>query len=220
MFVKCLEATFNLPPRLRHPTEEFIGRSDAAERVEIIAWNVSPESVEYVLAYVRGAIEPYREHIRSVDPVRDARLSRIDEDAFYVYVCQETREADREWRQAFEQRNLVTVPPVVYDETGTGLTVVGASEDLQAMLEDLPEEISVTVEQVSDYNRRHATVAADVTDRQFEAVSVAARLGYYTVPREADLADVAAELGCAESTASNLLRKAEASVMRRVVGAG
>ena len=84
--------------------------------------------------------------------------------------------------------------------------------------EDL--HLDVTVEEVGDYDRRHATVASDVTDRQFEAVSAAVEVGYYAVPREAGLGDVAGELGCAESTASNLLRKAEASVMRRVVGAG
>jgi predicted DNA binding protein len=76
----------------------------------------------------------------------------------------------------------------------------------------------VTIEEVSNYDRRHATIAAGVTDRQFEAVSVAVELGYYTVPREVDLGDVADALGCAESTVSNLLRMAEASVMRRLVG--
>ena len=56
-----------------------------------------------------------------------------------------------------------------------------------------------------------------MTDRQLEAVATAVEIGYYAVPREAGLADVAAALGCAESTASNLLRKAEASVMGRLV---
>ena len=145
-------------------------------------------------------------------------LSRIDRDSFYVYACQETREADEMWRQAFECRNLVTVPPIVYDAEGTRITVVGASDDLQALLSDIPDQIGVTVEEVSDYDRRHATLTTDVTDRQLEAVSVAVERGYYAVPRDADLSEVADALGCAESTASNLLRKAEASVMRRLVG--
>jgi predicted DNA binding protein len=42
---------------------------------------------------------------------------------------------------------------------------------------------------------------------------VARELGYYDVPRRAELADVAAELDCTESTASVLLRKAERALV-------
>ncbi|MFC7079905.1 helix-turn-helix domain-containing protein [Halorussus caseinilyticus] len=45
--------------------------------------------------------------------------------------------------------------------------------------------------------------------RQFEGIETARGLGYYDVPREAELSEVAAELDCTESTASALLRKAE-----------
>lgn len=218
--MRYLDATLKLPPELRHPMEEYMRESDAIEHAEILAWNLTPERVEYVLAYVDGAMEPYRERIESVDTIRDAMLSRIEEGSFYVYVCQETREADQQWRQAFDRRSLVVVPPIVYDEGGTRLTVVGAAEDLRALLAGIPDRIDVNVEEVSNYDRRHATVAGGMTDRQLEAVSVAVELGYYRVPREADLGDVAGALECAESTASNLLRKAEASVMDRLVGAG
>ena len=198
--------------------EEYLRNSDDMERVEVVAWNLTTGPVEYLLAYIEGAIDPYRERIESVDSIRDATLSPVDDDSFYVYVCQETRKSDELWRRPFDERNLVLVPPVVYDGEGVGITVVGASEDLQALIEDIPDRIEVTIEEVSNYDRRHATIAAGVTDRQFEAVSVAVELGYYTVPREVDLGDVADGLGCAESTVSNLLRMAEASVMRRVVG--
>jgi predicted DNA binding protein len=55
-----------------------------------------------------------------------------------------------------------------------------------------------------------------LTDRQREAVRAAVEAGYYAVPREASLADVAEAIGCAESTASEHLRRAEAAVMRRL----
>ena len=50
------------------------------------------------------------------------------------------------------------------------------------------------------------------------AVETAAELGFYEVPREAGVAEVAAALDCADSTASTLLQEAEARVMRRLVG--
>lgn len=217
--VKYLDATLDLPPALQHPMERFLRGSDAVRREELLAWNTSPEDVEYALFFVEGDREAYRDRIRDVESVREVTLTPIDRDSFYSYVCQETREEEEAWRRAFARRNLVVVPPLSYDERGVRITVVGASADLQALLDDLPGGIDVTVHEVGDYDRRHATVAGGLTDRQLEAVAAAVDVGYYAVPRGGSLADVAAELDCAESTASNHLRKAESRVMGRIVRA-
>lgn len=200
--------------------QNFIADSEAVQREELLAWNLlHGEDVEYVLFYVEGDLEPYREAIAGVESVAEHTLVPVDSSSFYAYVRQVTRESDRRFRSAFARRHLLVVPPIEY--TGDGhmrFTAVGEPDDLRGLLADLPDRIDADVEEVGDYDRRHGTVAAALTDRQFEAVSAAAELGFYGVPREASLADVAAQLDCAESTASNLLRKAEASVMRRVVG--
>lgn len=97
------------------------------------------------------------------------------------------------------------------------LQVVGDGDDLQSLLTDFPEEFEPRVGEVGDYDRRHATIAAGLTDRQVQAIEIAVGLGYYAVPWEASFEAVADELRCAESTASNHLRKAEERVMRRLV---
>lgn len=56
--------------------------------------------------------------------------------------------------------------------------------------------------------------ASGLTDRQHEAVEAAVAAGYYEVPRECTLADVAADLNVDPSVASRLLRRAESRVMR------
>ncbi|NEU56319.1 helix-turn-helix domain-containing protein [Halorussus sp. MSC15.2] len=217
--MKYLTLTLRQPRRTRHPMQNFIADSESVEREELLAWNLlHGEDVEYVLFYVEGDVEPYREVISGVESVESFTLAPIDEESFYAYVRQVTRDADRRFRAAFAHRHLLVIPPIEY--TGEGhmrFTVVGESDDLQTLLDGFPEGITATVEEVGDYDRRHGTVAGALTDRQFEAASVAAELGYYEVPKEATLADVAARLDCAESTASNLLRKAEAKVMGRVV---
>lgn len=199
--------------------QNFIADSEAVAREELLAWNLLPgEAVEYVLFYVEGEIDPYREAISDVGSVAEYTLAPIDSESFYAYVRQETREADRQFREAFARRHLLVVPPVEY--TGEGhmrFTVVGESTDLRALLDDLPERIDAEIAEVGEYDRRHATVAGALTDRQFEAVSVASSLGYYEVPREGSLAEVADELDCAESTASDLLRKAESKLVSAVV---
>ena len=208
------------PDGMLHPMQTFIREGEAVDREELRAWNVLRErDVEYALFYVEGDRDRYEAAIDGVDSVRWYDCTPVDEGAFHVYVCQETREADRDWRSAFAARNLLVVPPVAYDEEAAmRLTVVGASEDIQAMLDGLPPGIDVRVHEIGEFDEREPTLAGALTDRQSEAVRAAAALGYYEVPRSATLAEVAAELGCAESTASNHLRKAEAAVMTRLAG--
>jgi predicted DNA binding protein len=56
-----------------------------------------------------------------------------------------------------------------------------------------------------------------MTDRQREALAAAVSVGYYDRPRSGSLADVARELHCARSTAGELVRKGEASLVNAFV---
>lgn len=195
----------------------FLRESDALERGELRAWNTSPENVEYALFYFEGDPDRYRARIERVDSIRSYAVTPIDDRSFYVFVEQETREAERRLRAAFARRRLVVDPPIVYDDRGMAITVVGEGADIQAMLDDLPDGMAATIEEVGEYDRRHPTVAAALTDRQLEAVEAAVELGYYAVPRSGSLDEVAAVLGCAPSTASTHLRKAERSVLTQLI---
>jgi len=219
--VKYLDVTICQPRWMLHPMQEFIRDGEAVEYEELQAWTgmASDQPVEYVLFYVEADRGPYEDALDEVDSVRWYDLTPVDGDSFYVYICQETRTEDVSWRQAFAELNVVPVPPVVYDsDAAFHMTLVGTGEDLQQLLSDLPDDIDVTVEAIGEYDRRHAPVVGDLTDRQLEAVAVAAELGFYQVPREAGVTDIAAALDCADSTASTLLQEAEARVMSRLVG--
>ncbi|WP_328762775.1 helix-turn-helix domain-containing protein [Haloarcula salinisoli] len=219
--MKYLDVTMRQPGWMLHPMQEFIRDEDHVDYEELQAWTgmASERPVEYVLFYVEADREPYEAALAGVDSIRWYDLTEIDDDAFYVYICQETRDEDISWRRAFADLNVAPVPPVVYDSDASfHMTLVGTGADLQAMLSDLPDDIDVTVEAIGEYDRRHAPVVGDLTARQLEAAETAAALGFYEVPREAGVADVASALDCAESTASTLLQEAEARVMRRLVG--
>lgn len=77
---------------------------------------------------------------------------------------------------------------------------------------------TVELDPAGEDHRLAGTLAGRLTMRQFEAIKVAWDLGYYEVPRETELADVAAELDCTESTASALLRKAERALVNAALG--
>ncbi|ELZ18629.1 Bacterio-opsin activator HTH domain-containing protein [Haloterrigena salina JCM 13891] len=218
--MKYLDVRLRQPDRMLHPMQRFIREEDAVRYEELRTWNIlGPEGDrEYELFYAEADREAYEAAIEAVDSVRWYDLTPIDDDSFYVYICQETREEDVRWRRSFAALDLVIVPPVIYDsEAAFYMTVVGAGEDLQAMLEGLPDEIDVTVRAIGEYDRRHAPLTGGLTERQLEAVAAAVEVGYYAVPREAGLEAVAERLNCAASTAGTLLQKAQARVMQRLV---
>ncbi|ELY68108.1 helix-turn-helix domain-containing protein [Natrinema versiforme] len=218
--MKYLDVRLRQPDWMLHPMQRFIRDGDAVRYEELRAWNILGPvgDCEYELFYAEADREAYIDAIEAVDSVRWYDLTPIDNDSFYVYICQETREEDVRWRDSFAALDLVIVPPVIYDsEAAFYMTIVGAGDDLRAMLAGLPDEIDVTVRAIGEYDRRHAPLTGDLTDRQLEAVEAAVAAGYYEVPREAGVEAVAERLGCASSTAATLLQKAQARVMRRLV---
>lgn len=217
--MKYVDVWLRQPDQLTHPMQAFVRHEDAVRYEELKAWNLRGEpGVEYALYYVEGDRERYRDALEEVDTIREYSIAPIDDEAFHVYVCEETRPETTAWRAAFDALELVVVPPIRVDERGTmGLTLVGDGEDIARLLEDVPDEIVVRIDEIGTYDRRGGTIASALSDRQLDAVSVALEAGYYDVPRRASLAEVAAELEIAESSASLLLRRAERAVLSRLL---
>lgn len=94
----------------------------------------------------------------------------------------------------------------------------GTREDLERLRETLtdaglPYELRSVVESTDS--------ASLLTDRQREVLETAQRAGYFEVPREATLAEVAEELGVDQSTASGVLRRGQGRILTwYLTGAG
>lgn len=217
--MKFVRITLVQPPETRHPMQGFLEASDEVHHERLLAWTVLPDAEEwYVLFHVDGDPSAYDRAIDAVPEVLDYDLTTAGEGSFYAYIVHERRQEDVEFLTPFAERNLVVVPPVEYTSDGeTRLTLVGAPADLQGLVDDLPGRILVDVDRIGEYDHRRGAIAGRLTDRQREAVRAAVDLGFYETPREATLADVAAELDCASSTASTLLNRAESAVMGAVV---
>ena len=217
--MKYVDLEISLPDELLHPIQAFIRRDDAVEYEEILAWRVRPDrGVEYALYYVEGDLERYREALGEIESVLETKIAPIDERSAHVWAKEESRAETQAWRAGFADRQLIVVPPVRFDENAAmAMTIVGDGTHIQGMIEAIPDSIAVAVHDIGTYDRRGGTVAGVLSDRQLEALGTAVRLGYYAVPREAALADVASELGCTESSASVLLRRAEREIVNRVM---
>lgn len=218
--MRYLHVRLDQPTWMLHPMQEFLVTSAVMTRAELHAWNLSREDVHFALFYIDGDLDAYCDRIDDVESIEWYDLSPVDETSFYSYVCQAYTEPDTAFFGAFAELSLVVLPPLVYGADGwVEITIVGRAEALTNLVEALEEraDIGVDVREVGTYDRRLGTVTGGLTDRQFEALETATEVGYYAVPRRASLSAVATELGVANSTASELLRRAESRLMSRLI---
>jgi len=217
--VKYVDLRLRLPDELLHPMAAFVRHEDVVAYEELLTWQVRPDDgIEYELFYVEADPERYRAAVAEVDSIREFRVAPVDDASLHCWVCEETLPAVRAWRDAFLDRQLVIVPPIRFDADAVmGMTIVGDGSDVGAVVDSMPAAVDVTVAEIGTYGRRGGTPVAALSDRQREALETALSLGYYDVPRNGTLGEVADALEVAESSASEVLRRAERAIVTRVL---
>lgn len=108
---------------------------------------------------------------------------------------------------------LILKPPVACLSDGVQANIIGADDTLQQAVEEIPADLSLTLESISDYTHTSTDPFNTLTTRQREILTTAAKHGYYAVPRQTSHKGIADELGLSESTVSEHLQKAEAKLL-------
>ncbi|MFD1644568.1 helix-turn-helix domain-containing protein [Haloarchaeobius litoreus] len=196
------------------PMHRGLCESPALDR-EVVLGGQSVDGVETVSSFVYGEPDAYEALLADREAVQEYDITPT-EDGCFVYVRQALGPEGQSLLDAIAQDTVVVVPPIEFrsDRTMT-LTLVGHGEDLRAVLDSFPDAVTVDVRRVSDGVTAHDTA---VSSRQQDALRAAWELGYYEVPRRNGMEAVADELDCAVSTASELLRRAEAHAVGEVLG--
>ena len=216
--MKRLRVSVSYTDETIHPMHAFVRDSPAVDREFVLNGQVT-DGVETVLSYVVGDAEAYTAALEANDAVLEYEVTPAEDGAgFFVYARQELDETGAVLAEAFTRETVVLVPPIAFHGDGTmRLSLLGSAADLRATLEALPDGVDVEVLEVGTRADAGGFERA-LTGRQREAVRVARRLGYYEVPREVGIEEVAEELGCAVSTASELVRRAEAGLVAMAFG--
>ncbi len=181
---------------------------------EVVLGGQAADGVETVTSFVRGEPSAYEAVLEDLDGVREYDMAPAD-DGFFLYLRRDLGPEGKSMLDALGQETVVVVPPIEIRSDGrTRLTVVGHPDEMTAVLEELSEGVSADVLWVSD----SVTVTEpSVSERQLEALEAAWNVGFYKVPRRNGIEAVADELGCAISTASELVRRGEANAVGRVL---
>lgn len=216
--MRSIRLSIELPEELKHPMHRFVERSDAIDRERLLYTNLFDDERIQFLFHVEGDPETYAVGLDEAPRISSYEIVPHDVDSFYVLV-QEPWPAEADVVVSLlKTATVVPIPPVEFTSAGeVGVTLVGTRDGIQTVLDRIPEAVAVEIEQLAPYEEPVTFVSTSLTARQREAVAVAVEVGYYAVPREGSVAEVADDLGCAPSTASNHLRKAEATIMSQVV---
>jgi hypothetical protein len=208
-------ATFSVayPPELTHPMHRAVSGDGEITRAELLTWGPTTEVT--TLSWYDGGESPVGALLDGLDSVTERSLHPGD-GGTYAFVRQREYEFADPVMALVARARVAFLPPITFRESGAvRFVVVGASGEVSAFHDDLSELGDVTIRSVHDFSRRQSS--ATLTERQRAALRAAVAVGYYEVPRAGSVGDVAAELGCARSTAGELLRKAESAVVEGFV---
>ncbi len=178
---------------------------------EVILGGQVVDSVETVTSIVYGDLSAYESLLSEDDGVLEYDIVP-SEDGLFVYLRRELESSGQSLFDTLAQKTLVVVPPItVRSDRTIRMTVVGHPNDLNTLFHGIPGAISVDIRRIQN----GVTVnTARLSKRQRLALQTAWNVGYYEIPRRNGIETVAEELGCAVSTASEILRRGE----RRLIG--
>ncbi|WP_170093630.1 helix-turn-helix domain-containing protein [Halomicrobium sp. HM KBTZ05] len=141
-----------------------------------------------------------------------------DDGDLYVFIHSRPSAELAELLRIVERHRLLVELPIELEAESVTVRVAGGSEALHDAMADLPADVTadVQIEQLGTYDPEVDAARSALTDRQRAVLDAAVDVGYYATPRTATIEDVAAAVGCAESTASEHLRKIEARLLPRL----
>lgn len=216
--MKYLRLTLDHSETTMHPMHRFAAESGEITTYQLLHGNISAEEVNTFLLYLEGDFEGYEAELKNVPMIEDYDITSVDDDSFYLYVRERSAGSGRKLLEAFSQPSLIVLPPIEYTPEGTvKVTVVGKPEDLHIALDTIPSEIQVDIGEIGEYDEIHSILTSTLTDRQVEALRTGVQLGYYELPREGTVEEIAEKMGCAAGTASEHLQKAESKLILTLI---
>ena len=146
----------------------------------------------------------------------DYQLSEGD-DQILVYTYFIPTQTIVDLLQLFREYELILDMPLEYTASGKlRVHIVGEEDVIREVIPQVPDGISLSLEQITDYAPEEERLFGMLTERQQETLRAAIEAGYYNVPREATHEDIAEHLGCSDGTVGEHLRKIEAKVMEAI----
>jgi len=211
--VRRVSLRTDYPAARRHALHQELVERAGVERADLLVWGPVGSATQF--QWFDADPETTAALLDAVPEVTHRRLVAGD-GGTYAFTRQSGFAFDPDLLDVVASADVAFLSPVSFHGDGTAtVDAVGEDDRLAALVDALAAHADVTVESVRDFHRGGAPAA--LTDRQRAALDAAVAAGYYEIPREGSVSDVADALDCSTSTAGELLRKAEARVVTGLV---
>lgn len=192
---------------LEDALQEFPGIDVELERLVPTSQSVFP------YLWVANGETPVFERAVATDAMVDQleRVARFDSGALYQITWEQDDSRLLHWSE--RQHDVALLQAEGRGEEWLLKYRFPSRERLSAF-RSFVEEHGIDIRVVSLYDLVEPKMGQyDVTDKQRAALVEALELGYFTIPREADLGDVADSLGISRKAASERLRRGQANLV-------
>lgn len=206
-----------------HPMHAFISEDDRFGPTRLLQWNVTTRETSLMLFQVAGPEKPYTAELEATPNVQSYETVSMDgrTDRFTVFVEDVIEEDTRGIFDAYDDENVVIIPPVVFHPNRTAdIQLIGPNAALREMVDRLPGGMDAEIRRLTTGGATRMSASEELTVRQRRVIATAVRVGYYDEPRDATLEDVAAQLDLATGTVAEHMRKAEAALVEHALGDG
>lgn len=212
--MKRIQFSATYPERFVHPLHHQIMEGTSISRAELLMW--TPTADATTLFWCDSGQKATETAIENIDSLLVSNLIE-DSNGTYAFLQQDEYEFSAALLDIIAESQVIFRPPVVFLDTGqVQFEAVGEAAALSTFHEELAELGEISIQQVHEFERK--TSPSCLTDRQEAALEAAVTAGYYEIPRDGTIADIAAVLDCSPSTAGELVRKAEAAVIHNYMG--
>ncbi len=215
--MRYFEFTIRPDDRAIHPVDRVIAETPSITRETLVHVNALGNGTGVMLYRLRGDPEQLEAELEDHPELISCAPVAVEGETFHFYVHVKPGQPAGQLMAVAQKYALMIIPPLPFTDGGLRITVVGTHEMLRQALEEFPDEIRVSIEQVGEYSPDGRNVLSLLTDRQLEVFETAVEQGYYDIPRRATHKDIADGLGCAPSTVDEHLRKAESRVLTTLV---
>lgn len=214
--MKHVRAVAHIDPADAPAFFNLLAHNPDVEEARVLEVNTTLEGVETFLFAIDGDPSAFADRAVETSGVESVEVSPVRDGTAYALMVMRPLETPlfATIHSAGPMSGFVLRTPMVYRDGAMIGRAVGDPEPLQRALEQAPDDVDVTVEEIGEFRGDLDDPATRLSERQREAVTAALERGYYERPRGATHEDIADALGCAPATASDHLQKAESKLVR------
>lgn len=190
----------------------------AVTRRQLHHFNLVNDETVVLLYHIQGDLEDIETVLDATPDVLNYDLVDQGEGGGFAYIHCELDDPVRSIVSTLHQYEVVLDMPLKFTDDGSvKATLIGEESVLGEALEAISESVTVQLEKTGMYHPGGQDLGATLTDRQHQILTVAVDHGYYEVPRQSTLEDIAAEMDLSRATVGEHLQKIEANVLSRIV---